>query len=54
MTRKNDDKKGNNEFEGMDKKEAEYSRKVEARFTKILNTTDDYKKANESHKRDKK
>jgi hypothetical protein len=34
MTRKDDDKRGNREFEGSDPQEAEYGRKVEARFTK--------------------
>lgn len=35
MTRKNDDKMGNNEFGDYD--DAEYNRKVEARWTKEAN-----------------
>jgi hypothetical protein len=34
MTRRNDDKAGNNEFEGNEPKERRYNEKVEARFTK--------------------
>jgi len=37
MTRKDDDKRGNREFEGSEPHEAEYGRKVEARFTKEAN-----------------
>lgn len=37
MTRRNDDKRGNPEFSGSDPQEAEYGRKVEARFTKEAN-----------------
>lgn len=51
MTRKDDDKMGNKEFDGQDKNEAEYNRKVEARFTKALNATEDYGKANQTHMR---
>lgn len=39
MTRQNDDKAGNNEFEGSDPKEATYNAKVEARFTKQAKAT---------------
>ncbi len=60
MTRKNDDKRGNPEFDGMDKREAEYSRKIEARFTKEAGAKDQQGKAgtrwdklNGSHKGDK-
>lgn len=34
MTRRNDDKRGNNEFEGNESKERTYNEKVERRFTK--------------------
>lgn len=39
MTRQNDDKAGNNEFEGSEPKEAKYNAKVEARFTKQAKAT---------------
>lgn len=37
MTRRKDDKRGNNEFEGNEPKEREYHEKVERRFTKEAN-----------------
>ncbi len=37
MTRKDDDKMGNREFEGYSKKEASYLSKVESRWTKEAN-----------------